>query len=288
MQAMDWDDLRFLLAISRAGSLAAAARRLSVNQTTVARRLARAEAALKAKLFQRLGGALQPTAAGRAALARASRMEQELDGLELGLSAETEPAGVVRVTAVPILVNRLLVPAVADLLRRHPRLRLELIADSRNADLSRHQADLALRLARPEGAGPHLARRLGTVAYAVYGRRDGAGKDRRWVTYEEGSRHLPQARWMARASRGKNLAAMRVSDSETVLQAVRAGLGRSLLPCFVADGDRDLRRLGPRAAVLGRELWLLSHRDQRHTPAVAAVVDWLARTTSLLSKKGDL
>ena len=108
MQAMEWSDLRYVLAIARAGTLAAAARRLGVNQTTAARRLAAAEAELGARLFDRADGVLRPTRAGEAAIARAARMEREVEALEQGIGdADAAAAGLVRLTAVPILANRL-------------------------------------------------------------------------------------------------------------------------------------------------------------------------------------
>ena len=272
---MEWDDLRYVLAVARAGSLASAARRLDVNQTTVARRLAAAETALGAKLYQRVDGDLRPTKAGVAAIDRAARIEQHVQALAPSRSATDDgPAGAVRVTAVPILVNRLLVPEMAQLTVTYPRLRVELIADARNLSLTRREADVALRLARPESGGSHLARRVGQVAYAVYGSRKRGAQCLPWITYEEGLRHLPQARWIAKASEGNAISPLLVSDAETLLQAVRAGLGKSLLPCFVADHDRGMKCLSDRP-VLSRELWLISHYERRHSAPVAAFVDWL-------------
>jgi DNA-binding transcriptional LysR family regulator len=157
---MEWDDLRFVLAVARAGTLAGAARRLGVNQTTVARRLSAAEASLGTKLYQRADGALQPTKAGMAAIDRAARIEQDIETLARDASpVDGGPAGLVRVTAVPLLVNHLLVPEVRSLAAKSPRLRVELIAEARNLSLTRREADVALRLARPEAGGSHLTRR---------------------------------------------------------------------------------------------------------------------------------
>jgi DNA-binding transcriptional LysR family regulator len=273
---MNWDDLRHLLAIARAGTLAAAARRLAVNQTTVARRLQTLEAALGARLFERADGLLRPTKAGELALARAAEVEQEVGALEQGIAgADREPAGLVRVTAVPILVNRLLVPALTALSARHPRIRLELIADSRNLSLTRREADLALRLSRPQSGTGLLTRRLGDFDYAVYGPRGRAANRLAWITYEEGLSHLPQARWIAQ-QHGASMAPLAVSDAEALVHAIRAGIGKSLLPCLIADREPGLRRLG--VAVLHRELWLLAHREQRHHGRIGAVIAWIEET----------
>ena len=275
MQGMDWNDLRYVLAVSRAGTLAAAARRLRVNQTTVARRLAAAERVLGARLFERIDGSLRPTRAGEAAIGQAARVEHEVEALKRGIAgSDAKVAGSVRLTAVPVLVNRLLVPALAELHAAYPGLRLELIADSRNASLTRREADIALRLARPESGRAVLARRLGHVAYAVYGPRRRTG-ELPWISYDESLAHLPQARWIERARGEEPVAPVAVSDAEAIMQTVRAGFGKSLLPCFAADADAGLRRLGDGKVVLTRELWLLTHGALRHHARIAAVVDWL-------------
>jgi DNA-binding transcriptional LysR family regulator len=276
MQAMDWSDLRHVLMVARAGTLAAAARRLGVNQTTVARRLAAAEAVLGARLFERVNGVLSPTKAGEVAVARAAQVEQEVAALEQEIGgADAVPGGTVRVTAVPILVNRLLIPAVARLHAAHPRLRLELIADPRNLSLSRREADMALRLARPEG-GTALGKRIGRLDYAVYGPRRHRAEDLPWITYEEGLSHLPQARWLAAAAAESATAPILVNDAEAILHAVRAGLGKSLLPCFVGAGETGLKRLGDTKPALSRDIWLLVHPELRAQARIAAVITWLA------------
>jgi DNA-binding transcriptional LysR family regulator len=273
---MDWSDLRYALAISRAGSLAAAARRLGVDQTTVARRLAALERGLAARLFDRIDGTLRPTKAGVALLARAEGAERAIEGIAEAIAgSDLRAEGAVRLTAVPILANRLLVPAIPGLLARHPGLRLELVAEPRNLSLGRREADIALRLARPE-SGTALARRIGRLDYAVFVARH-AREPRRlpWITYDAELAHLPQARWIARAMGEGETAVLTVNDAEAMLQAVLAGLGRSLLPCFLAAGEPRLRRLGAKAPALSREIWLLVHRELRHLARVAAVIDWL-------------
>jgi DNA-binding transcriptional LysR family regulator len=276
MQAMDWGDLRYVLAVARAGTLAAAARRLGVNQTTAARRLASAQSSLGSRLFERRDGALHPTKAGEAAIARAARVEQEFLALARGVGgADAVEAGSVRVTAVPILANRLLVPALPRLFARHPRLRVELVAEPRNLSLTRREADIALRLARPE-SGPALAWRIGRLDYAVYGARRRSADNLPWITYEDGLSHLPQARWIA--ARDEEPAALLVNDAEAIVQAVRAGIGKSLVPCFVAAREPGMKRLG-RGIVLSRDIWLLVHRDLRAQARIAAVIDWLTQVT---------
>jgi DNA-binding transcriptional LysR family regulator len=282
---MNWNDLRYILAVSRTGALAAAARRLGVDDTTVARRLAVVQEASGARLYERLSdGRLQLTAAGERAVLHAERIEREVSALDSELSGADEMAsGTVRVTSVPIIVNHLLVPAAPILLKRHPKLQLELIGDARDLSLTRREADLALRLARPKAGGTKVtARRVGTLRYDVYVQASCSAGDAKmlpWVSYDEAMADLPQARWIAATidRNDERIAAVRVNDAEAVLQAVIAGVGRSLLPRVVADGEPRLRRLGNKrdAPALARELWLLTHSELRRLGRIQAVVKWI-------------
>jgi DNA-binding transcriptional LysR family regulator len=289
MQPINWNDLRYVLAISRGRSLAAAARLLAVDDTTVARRLAAVEQMVGVRLFQRLAdGTLQPTASGERAALHAERIEREIGLLAGGfLGTDNRVSGTVRVTSVPIVVNHILVPAAAMLLKRHPQLRLELVADARDLSLTRREADLALRLARPKTGGTRVrTRRIGTIRYEVYAASSCSAHEAKklpWITYDEVMEHLPQARWMAAtaARHDDRMAGLRVNDAEALLQAVIAGLGRSLLPCVVADGDSRLRRLGAKSGTpaLTRELWLLAHSDLSTLARIEAVVHWIEQIT---------
>lgn len=282
---LNWNDLRFLLALARSSSLAGAARRLGVNESTVARRLAEAEQRLGARLFERGLGAFSPTEAGRAALAGAERVEREVQAVEAAVSgADRLAAGLVRVTSVPIVVNRLLMPALPELLRAHPQLRVELIAEPRDLSLTRREADIALRLARPAKELRAVARRIGRLDYGVYAPARRARGALPWITYEDAMAALPQWRWMAeRAAEGEAEPRVTVNDAEAILQGIKAGLGKSLLPLAVAEGEPGLRRLDPGPPALSRELWLMVHPELRGLTRVRVVLDWLAEVAAGLS-----
>jgi DNA-binding transcriptional LysR family regulator len=222
------------------------------------------------------------TPSGERAALHAERIEREVGLLGSALAgAPGAVIGTVRVTSVPIIVNRVLVPAAQDFLKQHPQLRLELVADAKDLSLTRREADLALRLGRPKTGGTRVtARRVGAVRYEVYACASySAGEANKlpWITYDEGMAHLPQARWIASAAHEEDIACVRVNDAEGVLAAVIAGLGRSLLPCVVADGDPRLIRVGAKRRVpaLSRELWLLAHSELRTLGRIEAVVAWI-------------
>lgn len=285
MQMLNWNDLRYVLAISRGKTLGGAARLLGVDDTTVARRLVAVQGTIGARLYQRLpDGTLQLTSAGERTALHAERIEREIGAIDTSVAgADDLVSGTVRVTSVPIIVGHILVPAAQALLKRHPKLQLELVADPRDLSLTRRETDLALRLARPKTGGTRvLARRVGTLRYGVYAPASCSMRDAKilpWVTYDEAMVHLPQARWIVATAARSNqrIAAVRVNDAEALLEAVLAGLGRSLLPCVIADRDSRLRRLGAKggAPVLSRELWLLTHSDMRRLGRIEAVVKWI-------------
>jgi DNA-binding transcriptional LysR family regulator len=278
---LQWSDLRVVLALGRAPSFSAAARNLGLDQTTVGRRLAALEAALQGRLFLRERGRLLPTALGEAAIARAEEVEAAVLALETAAGESgAAVAGRVRITAVPILVNQLIVPRLPGLLQRFPGLAIDANADSRNLSLSRRETDIALRFARPEG-GSELCRRIGSLAFSVYAAKGAEASGLPWVTYEERFLHYPQARWVVAHVAPEDLARLRINDAEGLAQAVRSGLGRGVLPDFMAAQDAALVRISAEP-VLHRDLWLLVHPDLRQLPRVAAVLDWLAALPAVL------
>ena len=281
---LQWSDLRVILALARDGSLSAAAQSLGVDQTTVSRRLAAVEAALAGRLFLRERGRLLPTALGETAIARAGEVESAVGALETAASASGDAvAGRVRMTAVPILVNQLIVPRLGDLLARFPSLQVDAIADSRDLSLSRGETDIALRFARPE-SGSGLCRKIGALAFSVYAPRGADPDGLPWVTYEDRFLHFPQARWVAANVPADKLARLRINDAEGLVQAVRSGLGLGVLPDFMATRAPALVRVSP-APVLHRALWLLVHPDLRQLPRVGAAMAWLAGLPAQLARE---
>jgi len=282
MQHTNWNDLRYLLALKRFSSLSEAARILKVDPTTVSRRLTilnnRAGESLYTK--SRLGR-LELTDRGHSIVRHIEAMEAEAENIETCLQAdEFECSGVVRITSVPTLINRLLVPNLGLLQNQHKKLHIELIPESRNLSLNFREADIALRLARPvDGGADTIAKRVGHLSYAVYG---SSGRKHRkvalpWIGYDEDMSYLPTAEWISQTARssGDRLAKISVRDSETALEAVLAGLGKSLLPELIADRIPGLNRLSGPEPEVTRELWLLTHRSQHKARRIFETVRWI-------------
>lgn len=295
MQRLNWNDLRYVLALARGRTVAVAAKRLGVDATTVTRRLRAAEVALGAQLFQRLPeGGLRLTEVGERAIRQAESAEMAVSELVSTVKdADAAPTGTVRVSAVPTLVGRVLVPAAAALTQRHPMLQLELVGDPRSVSLTRREADLALRFARPEPEAGRvlLTRRLGHLTYAAYAPATcspGAAAALPWVCYEDSMATLPQARWLAAASRLDGGAYVAVNDAEAIIQAIRAGIGRSILPCVIGDDESGIRRTTAPTTLPPlpvRDLWLLTHPDLQPLARIVAVTQWLASTIVALDRR---
>jgi len=283
MRDENWDDLRIVLNIARTDSFAGAARRLGVNESTVARRLRQAENRLGAQLFHRNSGKLVPTDAGQLLARHAEAIELQAQSAHSKISGlDQRAAGTVRVTAVPLMTNRILAPALGSLLAAHPDLRVDLIADPRDFSLSKREADIALRLARPKSDMRALSRRVANLDYGLYA---AAGTDANtlpYIDYDDDMPDLPQSRWIAAETAGTaKTAAVRVNDAETLLNCIAAGIGRSFLPVIVGNRCDGLVRIPSGSQPLSREIWLMVHPDLRDLIRISVTIDWITATLSV-------
>ena len=274
--AMDWNDVRVFLAVAREGSMRAAGRKLGLSQPTIARRLAAFEATFGGPtLFDRLPEGLHLNAAGEQLLPTTENVEQAILALERQRAAAS-PAltGTVRVStgecAAGFLARCLSGSTTAVL---PAGITLELVESRETANLARREADMALRHQPPE-SGDFYVSKAGTFACAVYRRRDAdAGA---WVTYTEEQAHYEPARWVQRQieQTGESVA-LRASSMLMHLEAIRAGTGRGVLPCYVGDGHSLLERLTPPIREIDAEYWIIVHRDLRRAACVRAAIDWM-------------
>jgi DNA-binding transcriptional LysR family regulator len=271
----DWDGLRIFLALSRARTLAAAARTLGVDETTVARRLARLEKELGASLVERAAGGLSLTAAGEAVRAAAEEMESAaLAAGRRALGADKQLSGRVRVTAPEILGRYFVLPALQAVHQRHPGIAIELITTIARLDVIRREADVAIRTVRPTEPAL-IARKVARMALAPYVRR---GRKRpaplAAVSYADGVR-LPIRNVEDRITAGQ--VALRTNSIASVLEAVRLGWGAGDLPCFVGDATPELERAFPREKPDWLDVWLIVHADVQRTARVRILVEELTR-----------
>lgn len=283
-----WDDLDVLLALVRAKTLSGAAVRLGVNTSTVARRLDAMESSLGVHLFDRTPAGIVATSLAEGLMPIAETMERAAaDALRLVAGRETEPEGTVRLTAPPGLANWYVAPALVELRRRFARLVVELDASVGYADLTRREADLALRSSRPR-SGDLVAVRLAeaqsvVVAAPVLVDEAGPVADLDafdWITWGSDLAHLPDAEWIA-AHVSPDRIALRTSSMDAQLHAARAGLGALLVPRPFIEwtGLAPVRFKRPLARDLlappTGTLWLVGHQALRHVPRIEAVWEFM-------------
>lgn len=268
--ALSWDDARVLLAVVRYGTQASASKMLCIDQATISRRILRLEDTVGAALFVRDGTRLTPTDLGQRLAQQAEEAEAALAGL-FGEDANAEAEGVVRIAAPPFITAQVLAPALPQLHELAAAVVVELVATPEGVGLSRRDADIALRLAKP-GNSAFLARRIATVPYSVYARRGLVGDILPWIGFDETLADCPEARWLAR--RGGEPVVARASDIQTIYQAVRSGMARGILPVAVGTRDSQLMALTTPDPPT-RELWLLVERQVRQIRRVSLTLGWV-------------
>ena len=283
---LDWNDLRFFIAVARAGSTLAAGRELRTSQTTVARRIAALEEALNVHLFEKRQAGYSLTAVGEALLAQAEQVEASAERFAEAAAGQARDAqGTVRITSEDIYTQGLIAPLLRDLHDRHPEIMIEVDTGQTVRDLGAGEADIALRSSSQDQPNGLVGRRIGVDDWTLYCSRDyaarhgvpgsvadlkqhaivGGGGGNLWRHYQAWLRSLGL----------EDQVAMHHATSTGLLSAVRSGFGIAVLPCIVADADPELIRCIPPRDDHGRVLWLLTHERVRHSPAVRAVIDFM-------------
>lgn len=277
-----WDDSRIFLAIARSGTLSGAAITLDMGVATVSRRLDRLEAALGVPLFSRHQSGYRLTDDGGALLERAEALEHAGHAFGEAAQQQGRVAGCVRLATAENLANPLIIPSLPKLFTSHPDLRVEIVSGVQTVNLHRRDADLAVRMVKPE-AGNVTIKRLGTLGFGLYGARcyidariagaDAATfDDDAFIGWAESHSHLPAAKWIARLLHGR---ACRVEANTLSAQiaAATAGLGLAVLPHFLAR-QAGLVCLLPELGA-DQPIWLVMHSDLAHSRRVRAVADHL-------------
>ena len=278
MQMSDWEDIRHFVALAREGTLSAAARTLGVDHATVARRVAALEASVGLKLVDRRARATTLTDDGKRIAAAAAPMEEAAFTLaRVAQAAKPGVDGEVTISAPPNLASSVIAPQLVRLRQQHPGLRIKLIGEKRRASLSRREADVALRLLRPEETGVFV-RKIGSFGFSLYGAPTYLDKTPphafAFIGYDASMADSPQEVWLSTIV-GEREVVLRTNDLETQVAAARAGLGIAALPHYLGDSDPGLKRQAVTQKPVGRDVWIVVHRDLRQVPAVRAVMDFL-------------
>ena len=289
MHNVDWDNLRTFLAVARSGRISAAARRLRVDHTTISRRLAALEEELGVPLFYRTTTGYLLTPNGQNAVAQAETME----AAALALAARAREGsdaitGRVRVAMAPEFGSHWLASHLVSFRTRHPQLELQILVGTRQRNLLRGEAELAVQSPRPQGRDL-VAVRIARVSLGLYAAK-ALARDARWritsqetlrdlplLTYTTGLQMLQEAKWFQSLLASGNVA-LETNSTHTLLAAARAGAGVAVLPRFVARWHDDLAAVSDDVAA--HDIWLITHPEFRRDPKVRAAADFLKHVAS--------
>jgi DNA-binding transcriptional LysR family regulator len=275
---MDWGDVKVFLSIARTGTLGAAARQLGLSQPTMGRRLKALERSLSATLFQRTSDGFVLTSAGEAVRAHAERMEEDALAFERGAAGQAgKLEGLLRVSSSDWFGVHILSPVIAQFMRRHGGVQVELLTDARLLDLARREADLVIRI-QPFDEPDIQQRRLTHVSYALYAAAGtaapeaGDGTGAALLTMDTAYRDFPDAAWLRRVL--PNARVVFGSNSrEAQARLCAEGLGLAVLPTPLGDRVPEIARIDLGDPPPGRDVWLGYHRDMRHSARLRALVD---------------
>jgi DNA-binding transcriptional LysR family regulator len=284
MAGIEWDDLRYILAVAGAGSLAGAARNLGVNHTTVLRRVGAFEARLGLRLFERMPTGYVLTVGGEELVAAArqiddtvTRLERKLAGQDLRLS------GAIRVTSTDTLMVSILPEILAEFRAANPGIGIEVALSNVMLNLTRREADIAIRPAKdpPETL---VGRRIAKIAFAIYGSSQYLSRRRKtddlaghqWVGPDDSLADTSVARWM-RSELPESEIVLRADSLLAMREAARAGLGLAALPCYLGDTSPGLMCVHRPIAAMQTTLWILTHEDLRRTARIRAFTEFAAK-----------
>jgi DNA-binding transcriptional LysR family regulator len=283
---LDWDDLRYVLAVARTGSLAGAARELAVRHSTMLRRIDAIEEKLQTRLFERLRNGYVITEAGEVLRQTAEQCEPLFAEAERRIvGGDTRLTGSLQVSTGFVIAQHLLPPTLAPFRNEYPDIEVEIQTAREQVDLARRDADVAIRFAArvPEYL---VGRKLGNIRFRIYAWNDAPFLQLPnkkpviqtiehlvsaypWICMGRDARERPYDRWMHKHVPDSSVV-MRADHFPTSLALLREGLGVALLPEFMADGMKDLVALSAPIEELQSPLWILTHPDLRNTARVRA------------------
>ena len=281
----NWDDVRYFLTLQRQATLAAAGGALKLDPTTIGRRLVKLEEELGARLFDRTPVGYVLTEAGHRLLPRAERIEREALGVERDVAGEDQKLeGVVKLTATEMLTTRFIAPHLRRFRERYPEVQLDLNCTNLDVNLARREADIALRLARPTQEDL-IIKRLSFIHLGLYASRDyfdrfGLPKDslagHQMILFASNRPFRRENDWLEARMDGAHVA-LRSDSVSAMYAATTAGTGIALLPCLVADHDRQLVRVPVEGGPEPRQIWQAVHKDLRDSARIRAVLDFLGK-----------
>lgn len=293
----DWDDIRFFLAVARSGSTLSAARELKVSQATISRRVTLFEERLGIELFVRSPSGYALTARGTAMVPLAEAVEASAGQFAEAVAAESRRvSGRVRLTTVESSANAWVIPALAQLAGTHPGIEVEVITSDRFLDLTRGEADLAIRFGPRPSQEALVARQVAELEECFYASREMVTRLGRPASFAEiaryplvsdtGAANGRFAGWIEENVPDAHVA-HRIQSMSGIVSAVRAGLGAAILPCIMGDDLKGLVRLLPPIAELTMPCWMVTTDQARRQPHIRAVIDAVVDVIQGQVARGD-
>ncbi|WP_120635066.1 LysR family transcriptional regulator [Ruegeria sp. EL01] len=283
VKGLVWDDARAFLAVARHGTLSMAANALNIGIATLSRRINRLEEALDVPLFVRHQTGYQLTEDGSDLIEKAEAMEAAALALSSGARQQAQLTGKIRLATAENLASGLIIPALPEFQSKHPGLMVEIVTDITTVNVHRRDADLALRMVKPQRGNVTL-KRLGTLGYGLYASKDyvkrrqvgadhGSYETDAFVAWGEVQAHLPAAQWVERVLRGRSPAIITTSLS-TQVSATAAGLGLAVLPHFLAT-DANLTCVSSDIGI-DQPIYLVIQSDLAQSRRTRALADFLS------------
>ena len=277
---LSWDEFRLVKSVGDAHSLVGAAETLGLNHSTVFRRLGAVEKTIGARLFERSRSGYQPTAAGEEMIELATRMSESITDFERRVAGrDVKPSGDLRVTMVDTVAVTLMPPIFVQFRQMYPDVRLDIIMATLQLNLSRREADVAIR-ATNDPPDTLIGRRIAAIRWAIYSSpelkaRYGASliENAPWVGFADGFGPASVKRWLEK-NIGDKRQICRANSLMGMAQFIALGGGAGILPCFLAESHGQIQRCGPALPDLDVNLWILTHADLRHSAKVRAFMDF--------------
>lgn len=272
---IDWENLHVFAVFAAEKSLSAAARVLKIDHATVARRIASLEHSLQLKLVDRRLRTYSLTQDGERVAQVAARMLEETHSIgRIAKAGQQQIAGEVSISAPPSTAAMYVVPQLGKFRRLYPGIHLKILAETRIVSLPHQEADIAVRLSRPQGDSL-VGRKIGDLPFGVFASKDYLSSVKpenfEFIALDESLESSIQQQWLREIIDGRDIV-LRTNSPEIQSIAVCGGAGVAVLPNFLAE-QYGLKRVAEFQQ--SREIWLVVHEDFRHTPAIRVVMDFL-------------
>lgn len=292
---MNWDDIKIFLEVSRSEKLNDAAKRLSMDSSTVSRRLHKLEDSLATKLFNRTVDGHKLTPSGESLLVTARKMEHEAShAFQQIIDGNKENSGNVRIGVTEAFGNFFIAPQLADFQQQYPNITIDLVSFSRVVKISRNEADIAITVEKPKSTSVIIAK-LCDYSLRLYASKSYLEKANKKIVFQE----LQKERWVSyvdnllftdQLSFEKEIATkitpnFRSTSITSQFTAIKSGLGIGVLPSFLADADNDLVAICQSDIQISRSFWLVTHPESKRLSHVNTVWDFLKRLTKENQRK---